>query len=36
MADVLNQRLRRILGYHSPAELFDVFLDEVYTIDNIS
>lgn len=36
MADVLNQRPHRILGYHSPAELFDVFLDKVYAIDNIS
>ena len=30
MADELNQRPRRILGYHSPTELFDIFLDEVY------
>ena len=36
MADTLNQRPRRILDYHSPTELFEAFLDEVYAIDNIS
>ena len=36
IADALNQRPRRILGYHSPTELFDTFLDEVYSIDNVS
>ena len=36
MADALNQRPRRILGYHTPMELFEAFLDEVYTIDNVS
>ena len=36
IADTLNQRPRRILDYHSPAELFEAFLDEVYAIDNIS
>lgn len=36
MADELNQRPRRILGYHSPTELFDMLLDEVYSIDNVS
>ena len=36
MTDMLNQRPRRILGYHTPTELFDHFLDEVYTIDNVS
>ena len=36
MAATLNQRPRRILDYHSPAELFEAFLDEVYAIDNIS
>ena len=35
MADTLNQRPRRILDYHSPVELFEAFLDEVYAIDNI-
>lgn len=35
IADELNQRPRRILGYHSPTELFDMFLDEVYYIDNV-
>jgi hypothetical protein len=24
------------LGYHTPAELFDAFLDEVYAIDSVS
>ena len=36
MADALNQRPRRILDYHSPAELFEAFLDKTYVIDNIS
>ena len=36
IADELNQRPRRILGYHTPAELFDHFLDEVYAIDKCS
>lgn len=36
IADVLNQRPRRVLGYHTPAELFDAFFDEVYAIDNVS
>ena len=36
IADVLNQRPRRVLGYHTPAELFDAFLDEVYAIDSVS
>ena len=36
MADTLNQRPRLILAYHSPSELFEAFLDEVYAIDNIS
>lgn len=36
MADTLNQRPCRIWDYHSPAELFEAFLDEVYAIDNIS
>ena len=35
MADTLNQRPCRIWDYHSPAELFEAFLDEVYAIDNI-
>ena len=35
IADALNQRPRRILGYRSPTELFDTFLDGVYSIDNI-
>ena len=36
IADTLNQCPRRILDYHTPAELFDTFLDEVYAIDNVS
>ena len=36
IADTLNQRPRRILDYHSPAEFFEAFLYEVYAIDNIS
>lgn len=36
MADALNQCPRRILGYRSPTELFDTFLDKVYSIDNTS
>ena len=36
MADELNQRPCRISGYHSPTELFDMFLDEIYSIDNVS
>ncbi|XOQ28866.1 MAG: IS30 family transposase [Selenomonas sp.] len=36
IADELNQRPRRILGYHTPAELFDHFLDEVYAIEKYS
>ena len=34
IADTINERPRRILGYHSPIELFDNFLDKVYAIDN--
>ncbi|WP_243642186.1 IS30 family transposase [Pectinatus cerevisiiphilus] len=29
-ADDLNSRPRRVLGYHSPEDLFDSFLDHVY------
>ena len=36
IADELDQRPRRILGYHTPAELFDHFLDEVYAIEKYS
>ena len=36
MADTLNQRPRRALGYHTPSELFDAFLDEVYAIECVS
>ena len=36
ITDMLNQRPRRILGYHTPTELFDVFLDEVYAIGSVS
>lgn len=34
IADTMNERPRRILGYHTPIELFDNFLDKVYAIDN--
>jgi len=34
--DILNQRPRRVLGYHTPSELFDAFLDEVYAIECVS
>jgi len=30
-ADELNDRPRRRLGYRTPAELFDAFLDDVYS-----
>ena len=36
MADTLNQRPRRVLGYHTPSELFDAFLDEVYASECVS
>ena len=36
MADTLNQRPRRVLDYHTPSELFDAFLDEVYAIECVS
>ena len=29
-ADEINSRPRRVLGYHTPEELFEVFLDNVY------
>ena len=29
-ADKLNGRPRRKLGYHTPEELFEAFLDRVY------
>ena len=36
IADEINSRPRRALGYQTPAELFSTFLDEVYTVDNVS
>lgn len=36
IADALNQRPRRALGYHTPSELFDAFLDKVYAIECVS
>ena len=36
IADTLNQRPHRVLGYHTPSELFDAFLDEVYAIESVS
>ena len=32
IADELNQRPRRSLGYHAPIELFDDILDGIYAI----
>ena len=29
-ADALNNRPRRVLGYHTPEDLFDTFLDKIY------
>ena len=29
-ADELNSRPRRVLGYHTPEDLFETFLDKVY------
>ena len=29
-ADELNSRPRRVLGYHTPEDLFDTFLDKIY------
>ncbi|WP_204905101.1 hypothetical protein, partial [Megasphaera elsdenii] len=31
----LNQRPRRVLGYHTPSELFDAFLDEVFMLVSV-
>lgn len=36
IADALNQRPCRAWGYHTPLELFDAFLDEVYAIECVS
>lgn len=36
IADALNQRPCCALGYHTPSELFDAFLDEVYAIECVS
>lgn len=36
IADEINSRPRRTLGDQTPAELFSTFLDEVYTIENVS
>jgi IS30 family transposase len=29
-ADKLNSRPRRVLGYHTPEDLFETFLDKAY------
>lgn len=34
-ADELNGRPRRKLGYHTPEELFDAFLDQIYTASRL-
>ena len=34
-ADEMNAYPRRILGYSSPEEFFDEFLDQVYSIDKV-
>ena len=34
-ADEMNALPRRTLGYATPEELFDTFLDQVYSIDNV-
>lgn len=36
IADEINSRPRRVLGYQTPVELFSTFLNEVYTIENPS
>lgn len=34
-ADEMNALPRRILGYRAPEELFDEFLDQIYSIDKV-
>ena len=34
-ADDMNALPRRILGYSTPEELFDAFLDQVYSVDKV-
>lgn len=34
-ADDMNVLPRRILGYASPEELFDMFLDQIYSLDKV-
>ena len=36
IADEINSRSHRVLGYQTSAELFNIFLDEVCTIENVS
>ena len=35
-ADEMNGLLRKVLGCRTPEELFDEFLDQVYSIDKVS
>lgn len=36
IADKMNTRPRKSLGYYRPDELFDAFLDKVYTTDIVA
>ena len=31
----MNELPRKVLDYATPAKLFDMFLDQVYTISNV-
>jgi IS30 family transposase len=36
MADKMNARPRKSLGYYRPDELFDAFLDKMYSTDIVA